>query len=216
MKQTEIIESYRNYMKDRIGIYMFFRDAFFVKPSEELVDKIKNIYLNNVEGEDIFDWEEPLFELSKMLNQDDNIKLDELKAEYTYLFIGPKKIPAPIFESVYHSDKRLLFTENTIDVRKIYQKSGLEVLRKNQIPDDHLAYEMEFMYYLAHKIESDITNENLESKVVATSKSFLEKHLLKWVPTFCANVEQYGESEFYKKICSSLLKFLVFDNDMLI
>ncbi|ONI45613.1 hypothetical protein AN640_04300 [Candidatus Epulonipiscium fishelsonii] len=216
MEKTEVFQSYKNYMKDRINVYMFFRDVFFVKPSEDILDKIKSIYLDNINSEDIFNWEEPLFELSKMLNQDNNINLDELKAEYTYLFVGPKQIPAPIFESVYMSNKRMLFTDTTINVRKDYQRSGIEVVRKNQIPDDHLAYELEFMYYLAYKIEENITDEQLESVFLKASKSFLENHLLKWVPQFCENVQKHAESEFYKKVCTSLIKFLQFDIEVLV
>ena len=50
---------------------------------------------------------------------------EALRWDYTRLFIGPDRLPAPPWESAYLTEERLLFQEPTLEVRRAYRKYGL-------------------------------------------------------------------------------------------
>ncbi len=51
---------------------------------------------------------------------------DELRDDYTRLFLGPATVLAPPWESVYFNDERMVFQEQTMQVRGWYQRFELE------------------------------------------------------------------------------------------
>src|ERR1700690_61067 len=72
-----------------------------------------------------------------------------LKRDQLYLFIGTDHVLAPVWESVYFSEKRLVFQEQTLQVRDWYSRFGLQAERLNREPDDHIGLEMNFVAHLA-------------------------------------------------------------------
>lgn len=52
---------------------------------------------------------------------------DGLCSAYTKLFIGPAKLPAPPWESVYATGEPLLFQESTLAVRDAYRLSLIHI-----------------------------------------------------------------------------------------
>jgi putative dimethyl sulfoxide reductase chaperone len=126
--------------------------------------------------------------------------LEELKVDYTSLFIGPANIFAPPWESIYTSDARLLFQESTLKVRQWYQKFGLESEKIHNEPDDNIGLELLFLAHLA-KLGLEALNENDQEKlnnIIYSQRTFLSEHLLKWGPRFCDNVISNSKTDFYK------------------
>lgn len=74
---------------------------------------------------------------------------EDLKVEYTRLFLGPFSIPAPPYGSMYLEHTDHLMTESTMHAQRWYESEGMEV----DIPEvpDHIRIELEFMYYLVYK-----------------------------------------------------------------
>lgn len=106
---------------------------------------------------------------------------DRLRGEYTKLFLGPEKLPAPPWESVYVNGEPLLFQESTLVVRQAYRSSGYVSAGYPREADDHVAIELDFMATLASKTcETGAGNRGaLEAQL-----AFLEKHLLAWIDSF--------------------------------
>jgi len=126
-------------------------------------------------------------------------ELESLKIDYTQLFVGPFKLLAPPYGSFYFEDSRIM-GESTIDVRKWYEKEGLDVVIKDA--PDHIAMELEFMYYLIAKQTQATNEENFQNIQLyqQKQKTFLYSHLARWVPVFAENVQKYAQTEFYKKL----------------
>ncbi|MHC4882436.1 MAG: TorD/DmsD family molecular chaperone [Planctomycetota bacterium] len=125
--------------------------------------------------------------------------LEPLKIDFTRLFIGPFKVLAPPYGSVYLEDGRMM-GESTIDVRNWYEKDGLDVVL-NDAPD-HIAMELEYGYYLVVK-QIQATNErNLQDfqHYQQKQKMFLCSHLARWLPRFAKNVQENAQTEFYRKL----------------
>lgn len=104
---------------------------------------------------------------------------DRLRSEYTRLFLGPEKLPAPPWESVYVNGEPLLFQESTLVVRETYRRSGYASAGYPREADDHVAIELDFMVALAVK-----TCEAMDRDALEAQRSFLEKHLLVWIESF--------------------------------
>lgn len=141
-----------------------------------------------------------------------NIKYEH--EEYQRLFLGPGPICAPPWESFYRSKEHLLFEEWTYQVRKEYHRYGLTFIRENNEPDDHLLLELEYMLFLVNaclrRMETDALHELIEDQI-----SFIENHLMVWVPLFCQRVIDHSNSQLYTGAAMLLTDFLDFDLDTL-
>ncbi len=127
-------------------------------------------------------------------------RLQQVRTEYAELFIGPRPPLAPLYESVYIGFPNRLFTDVTRDVRAVYERNGFCVARRNAIPDDHLALELEFMARMAEVCSSDATaetNADLETSL-RVQESFLTKHVSRWLPLFLERIEQAYCSDYYR------------------
>ncbi len=216
MNKNEKYEILSEYIKDRTQVYKFYRDMFYALPTEDIISNIKKF--NGDLEDDLQSFERTLITLSNKLSQEkkENL-LSELRAEFTYLFIGPKSPPASLFESVYLSPRKQLFDKVTSEVRAEYFKNGLKVEKKGSIPDDHIAYELEFLYFLSDKAYVTITkNKTIKElkQTLITSSEFMQNHLLKWVEEFSIRVNKSANFDFYKLISKSMVEFL--NQDILI
>ena len=126
-------------------------------------------------------------------------ELESLILDFTQLFIGPFKLLAPPYGSFYLDDSKIM-GESTVDVRNWYEKEGLDVVIKDA--PDHIAMELEFMYYLIAK-QTQATNEaNIQEIQLYQQKqrTFLESHLARWLTRFVENVQENSQTKFYKKL----------------
>lgn len=113
--------------------------------------------------------------------------------EYQRLFVGPDQILAPLWESVYKTKDKIIFDENELEVRKIYNEAGLDV--KKTEPADHLSLELAFMARLSVECSDFITVGTDET--LAKQLEFLEKHLLKWNCDWVEKVIKNSSTKFW-------------------
>lgn len=125
---------------------------------------------------------------------------EELATEFSSLFLGPAEPYAVPFASFYLSENHSLMTNETLNVRKQYLEAGMEVKDLNKIPDDHIAIEFEFVYFLTNEIitlrENGSAAEAL--KLWRIRQKFLQDHMALWVPALADNISQLGRQDFYK------------------
>lgn len=123
-----------------------------------------------------------------------------LQSDYTKLFLGPGKLLAAPWESVYLSEERLTFQESTLQVRNWYRRFGLVSERLYAEPDDHIGLELSFLAHLAlqavHEFEGN--NEAGAQSLLEAQKNFLNEHLLVWAGEWCALVVRHASSPFFQ------------------
>lgn len=135
-------------------------------------------------------------------NQDgiSNQEFKGLKQDQLRLFIGTDRVLAPVWESVYFSEKHLVFQEQTMLVREWFSRFGLQAECLNREPDDHIGLEFSFIAHLAslaiQAIDLD-DNKVFEEKLQA-QRDFLFEHLLRWGLSWAKLVKQYAETDFYR------------------
>ena len=133
------------------------------------------------------------------------ISEDEFKAikqDHLHLFIGIDKVLAPVWESVYFSEKRLVFQEQTMQVREWFSRFGLQAEKINKEPDDHIGLEILFIAHLVSLTLQAIENDDQISlnEILQAQREFLSDHLLRWGPAWAKLVKQHAATDFYRGI----------------
>lgn len=214
-KQNEIAILLTN----RTYLYRLFQNTFGAEPSAELVRALTNEHTLEAlklpvtkECQGILQYLPALKEMGNWCLDDKDKVLASLTTEYTRLFLGPTKLPAPPWESVYVSKEPLLFQESTLTVRRSYLKHGFIPQNYPHEADDHLALELDFMASLSGLAHNALEQSDFDkvTDAMEDQKAFLEDHLLKWIPQFAAKLNA-SDTYAYGNLAHILREFLILD-----
>ncbi|WP_342431205.1 molecular chaperone TorD family protein [Neobacillus sp. FSL H8-0543] len=227
MTQTTVpIEEIVNIFYARKYAYDILRRFFIEEPSREYLKPF--VQKNMI---DLFPYKENseeiqagIRDIKAYLSTHDVINIErhyqELHWDFTRMFIGPFEVSTPPWESSYVSRNGLLFQETTMNVRKIYEKYGINVKDFNIEPDDHIGFELDFIYHMNELCfkAADPTQEwglpELQ-QLLKEQKSFIESHLLLFVPEFSKRVINEANTEFFSGLAKILHQFLLIDSEVL-
>lgn len=115
------------------------------------------------------------------------------EAEYDFnrLFVGPAALLAPPYSSVYLGDEPLIMGAATLNVRELMQSLGLMINREDNIPDDHISYELELAVLL-------FINAGKTPELIPFLQRFVSQHLTLWVPMFIEKITNNASSTVMK------------------
>lgn len=139
-----------------------------------------------------------------------DVAFDEIRVDYTRLFIGPGTVIAPPWESVHFSEERLTFQEQTLQVRDWYRRFGLRAEKIYHEPDDHIGLQLEFIAHLARLglAAAEQNDEAALENAVKAQREFLSEHLFRWVTGWCDLVEKNAHTDFYRgmaRLCKGVM-----------
>ena len=199
-------------------VYGLFQTLFNNDPSEQLFEAVDVAFTK--EALDLALPEETYrAEVEEFLQgfSEYSKQLPVLKKDYAAAFVGPHDLPAPPWESVYASGKRLLFQVSTLEIREIYRSQGLLPEQYPHVADDHIALELDFMANLAKRMQDAYVAQNAQALVEARgiSASFLEGHLLKWIPSFTDDLATWKQDSWYTLAAKLLVAFIKADQRFL-
>lgn len=137
---------------------------------------------------------------------------DALLWDYTRMFVGPGKLAAPPWESAYSNEDRLLFQEQTLQVRQVFRSYGLVLATAPSNPEDHIGLELDFMY---HTCRLAVEQPDRMVQILSDQQDFLNEHLLAWAPDFAADVLKSANTGFYRGMARMLNGFLRTDRTIL-
>jgi TorA maturation chaperone TorD len=216
--EEKTTEAVKLLLEARIFAYDLLKQTFIEEPTR---DFLKALSGDHVIRSFPFAREHPLIlegvnQVSKYLSRPDALAdeaYEKLHWDYTRMFIGPYKLPAPLWESAYLNEEHLLFQAETLEVRRAYLKYGFLPRDYPHGAEDHLGLELDFMYQL-----SEITRDKMEqtgreglAEILEDQKAFLGKHLLKWVPDLAGDIVKSADTEFYKGMAKILKGYLELD-----
>ena len=138
-------------------------------------------------------------------------RIDILEVDYSRLFVGPFKLLAPPYESVYLDTGGQVVGDSTVNLRNLYLDEGIDVNIK-EVPD-HVAIELEFMYYLINKEISTI-NGGADDRLQNNRNKqlyFLNEYLYCWISQFCRAVSENSQTDFYKSLSKVTETFVLND-----
>lgn len=199
MMNTEI-------MNTRVAFYTFLQRLFYKEVDMQLLNALKAMPIPENCGNE--DMQAGYDAIKAYLKDCGENCIDELAADFSKVFLaagvheGNAAFP---YESVYLGEKALVMQQPWEDVRKIYAKHGLALENApSELMEDHIAIELQFMAQLS---EGD--------NAVADSREFLSEHILKWADLFCADIEKYAETGFYKGVAALTRGYLHMDLSLL-
>lgn len=142
---------------------------------------------------------------------------EELAVDHARLFVGPFGLKAPPYGSLYLDGDGKVMGDSTMRVIQIYEEEGLEIDDEFTELPDHVAVELEFMYYLAHRAVREFEEGGIEccGYSVAVQRNFLGEWLLPWLEPFCDKVRREAETAFYRALADCLLIFVRRDREYL-
>ena len=208
-------------LQGRQAVYSVFHRVYGREPDEELLDLLtspdtrETFLLFSEEEGDVFA-KCALFLDEVKESRKDKEFLSQVHTEYMRLFVGPTKLVAPPWESVYRSKQAMLFQESTLAVRQFYKKFGMQPESLLKVPDDSLGLEMAFMMNLCGKaleaLEAD--DEKLLKHILEGQRIFLDSHLLEWIPKFFQKMEDTPSDHLYPQMTLVLNAFVKRDRDL--
>ena len=143
-----------------------------------------------------------------------NYPSEDLMVEYARLFVGPYELKAPPYGSVYLDQERRVMGDSTMEVIKIYKEAGLSIDQDFKELPDHIAVELEFMYYLIYQ-EAEALEKGQSDKALAlreTQELFLNRFIKPWVFHFCAKIKESMDSKFYDALANCVSVFIRYSN----
>lgn len=211
-------------LANRHYLYELLKHVFGNEPNLELMDILTNEHTKEAieltleeDDNNLGTYLDLLTELRRAMSTDAGGILDKMKSEYTYLMIGPNKLPAPPWESVYRTKERLLFQECTLIVRRAYLKYQFLPSNYPHEADDHIALELDFMAHLAKLTLECFENNGIEEvkRLLADQKSFLDEHLLVWIDQFADQIQNSRTHYFYPQIALLTKQLIRIDADVI-
>ena len=137
--------------------------------------------------------------------------IESLQIDFSGLFVGPYGLLAPPYGSLYLENKRMVMGESTLDVISQYTDEELDIGIKEA--PDHIAIELEFMYFLIFREIEAIGNGKYDdaAKFLAKEKAFLTNHLSTWVPDFTDKIKEHAQTRFYRDLAHLTNSFVLKD-----
>ena len=147
-------------------------------------------------------------------NQTPGNDLLDLQVEYSRLFLGPFKPVLHASESIFLGRSH----EEGTDVQRvdhIFRQEGLALSPQFKDLPDHISVDFEFMSYLCSKeIEADDSLGATASLACRLrQQSFLDNHIINWVPAFAEQLERVAQIEFYRELANFTRQFVRWDHD---
>jgi putative dimethyl sulfoxide reductase chaperone len=114
--------------------------------------------------------------------------LDDLAADFAAIYLTGALGASP-YESYWLSDDHLICQDAMFDMRALYAGAGLAVPDWRMRADDHLIFQLHFLARLLAKADKDDDWRSLAT--------FLDYHLLRWLPDFASRVASRCDTPFY-------------------
>lgn len=190
----------------RMDVYKGLSDCYYI-PEMDLITRLKKM-----ERQLAFLGSEALAStvlIRSELQRTENI--EELRREFARLFIGPYRLLAPPYGSIYLDGERKIMGDSTVDARKRYLESGLSISETFKDAPDHIAAELEFMYVVIFSEIDAMRSEETETVCghLTRQKSFLQDHIGAWVSDFSGRVMRHAEKDFYRNLAYVTQKFIM-------
>jgi len=136
---------------------------------------------------------------------------EDLLVDYAKLFVGPNELKAPPYGSVYLDNDRKIMGNSTMKVMELYRESGLMISDDFKELPDHVAVELEFMYYLAFKEAEAVEKSETDTalRMVRLQHEFSGRFLGRWIGPFCEKIKEGAETAFYQALAGCVSTFVL-------
>lgn len=138
-----------------------------------------------------------------------------LNTEYHRLFIGPYKLAAPPYASLYLEAEPAIMGRSTLEVLRLYEEAGFVLSPSFRDLPDHIVAELEFMALLCEREQKARQGRDISevALVIAREATFLKHHLSRWIPRFSSRILAATEMPFYRALALLAQDYVLLDGD---
>ena len=128
----------------------------------------------------------------------------QLACEYARVFLAAgvftkDRETAVPYESVFTSDEHIMMQGARDDVVKRFRQDGFLVDPDLHEPEDHLAFELEYLVNMNERARQWAQEKNKAelARTIERQLEFIDLHLLNWIPRLRDVAQEYAKLTFY-------------------
>ena len=144
-----------------------------------------------------------------------------LATDFTMCFDGVSSIDDEVavpYASVYLSESGLLNQEPRSAVYRLYLSEATKLAPGINLPEDHLAFELEFLALLSQRASSALAQPAPDAsearRLMELSRTFITEHILTWYDQFAGRAQRVLKTQFYRGLLKATRGYLDLDLEM--
>lgn len=123
--------------------------------------------------------------------------LHDASADFHRLFVGPMKLVAAPWSSVY-LDLGSLFSPTALAVERVFKENGFAIPEGNHEPFDHIGYELAFVEEM-HKAAERAREQGANPlPYLDQARAFVETYVLPWTDAFLGKLSSGARTDCYR------------------
>lgn len=203
------LEDARAFFENAASFYPLLSSVLYLELTEEQIDGLaESGFAFPDDGSDMGN---ACASLRRYLARRGPTARQDLAVDYARIFLaagvyeGDTAVP---YESVYTSPEGIMMQDSRDDVVRIYRRNGLVIPLDLQVPEDHLAFELEFMAHMSGRIAKALAAGEDAAPLMEEQRAFIDGHLLNWVPSLLERVEAFAKLPFYPAMVTVALCYI--------
>lgn len=208
------------FLQGREYLFSLFHRLLGAEPEKELFDAVSSE--SSLQTVLLFDSEDSnaakeLYKVLQSCHFTEPEYIQQIKDEYTRLFIGPDRLSAAPWESVYTTKERALFQESTLGARSWYRKYHYLPEKYPRVADDHISLMIHFLSLTSTKAAACLEGDDLNQcwNILADQKKFETEHLLNWIFLYAEDIQTSKTRKFYPQLVKATADFIKYDNQII-
>lgn len=141
-----------------------------------------------------------------------------LSADYTKLFLGTttyEGLSAQPYASLFVGTDHRLMGSARNKVRAVYRDNGVELSAGIDLPEDHLAFECEFLAIINERAADALRKGDAAAELLRVEAAFIEECVLDWFPRFYALALKLVGTRFYRGVLRMTKGFLLDEREVI-
>jgi len=131
---------------------------------------------------------------------------EELRREYTHLFVGPR--PPVLPHETYYRDDTDFLGEGLAEVSASYAAAGWNPPEDYPEEDDFIAVELAFLRHLIERQRAG------DEETVGFERVFIEEHLTQWVDPFLAEMREEADEGLFLAAALVFRGLVTFEDEL--
>lgn len=203
----------------RAAYYRMLGELYFRELTQEQVDHLAGMDFAGMAGDDAL-IAEGYDDMRRYLRHANSGTRQALACDYAHTFLAAgnyETFAATPYESVFTSELGLMMQDARDEVYKMYCAQHIQPQADLHMPEDHLAFEFEFLATVIERTNAALLADDLDRAcaLAETVASFHRLHQLNWVDDLCDAVLDVAETRFYRGVAKVTRGFVHMETDVI-